>query len=121
MYTYYAMTSLKIPCPWKKFVTTSQIIQFVIDLFVVFFASESCRPSDVASTLCAHSFPPHKGYNHVASTYFPAVLPHMGTCAGEEYAAVAGCGVLSSYLLLFIACESGFGDTCSVASRMLTP
>jgi len=27
----------------------------------------------------------------------------MGRCAGEEFAAFAGCGILSSYLVLFIS------------------
>ncbi|KDN47753.1 putative FEN1-fatty acid elongase [Tilletiaria anomala UBC 951] len=80
MYFYYALTSLKIPCPWKKAVTTSQIVQFVIDLFVVYFAS----------------------YNYAANTYLPW-LPHVGTCAGAEYAAISGCVCLTSYLFLFIA------------------
>lgn len=44
-------------------------------------------------------------YNYAAATYFPK-LPHVGNCSGEEYAAISGCAVLSSYLLLFIACES---------------
>lgn len=28
--------------------------------------------------------------------------PHVGQCAGEPFAAVAGCLILSSYLVLFI-------------------
>ena len=30
-------------------------------------------------------------------------MPTMGKCAGEEFAAFAGIGILSSYLLLFIS------------------
>ncbi len=55
MYFYYALTSLKINCPWKKWVTTAQITQFVIDLFVVYFAS----------------------YNYFAYTYFPTFLTRV--------------------------------------------
>lgn len=29
-------------------------------------------------------------------------MPHVGRCAGEPYAAVCGCLILSSYLVLFI-------------------
>ncbi|SNX85775.1 probable FEN1 - fatty acid elongase [Melanopsichium pennsylvanicum] len=80
MYFYYALTSLKIRCPWKKWVTTAQITQFVIDLFVVYFAS----------------------YNYFVYTYFPN-FPHVGTCAGKEHAAFSGIICLTSYLFLFIA------------------
>lgn len=41
-------------------------------------------------------------YTYFTSTYWPWV-PNMGKCAGEEYAAFSGMGILSSYLLLFIS------------------
>ena len=30
-------------------------------------------------------------------------MPHVGHCAGEEFAAIAGCVIISSYLVLFIS------------------
>jgi len=57
-----------------------QIVQFVIDLGFVYFAS----------------------YTYFTSTYWP-FMPNHGHCAGEEFAAIAGCAILSSYLLLFIS------------------
>ena len=57
-----------------------QIIQFVVDLVFVYFAS----------------------YTYFTSTYFPN-MPNAGNCAGEEFAAFAGMGILSSYLVLFIS------------------
>lgn len=41
-------------------------------------------------------------YTYFSSRYFPK-LPSYGRCAGEEFAAFAGMGILSSYLLLFIS------------------
>ncbi|CAE6493185.1 unnamed protein product [Rhizoctonia solani] len=62
-----------------KYLTTMQITQFVIDLFAVYFAS----------------------YSYFSTTYWP-FLPTMGTCSGTEGAALFGCGLLTSYLFLFI-------------------
>jgi fatty acid elongase 3 len=41
-------------------------------------------------------------YTYFTSTYFPN-MPNAGKCAGEEFAAFAGIGILSSYLVLFIS------------------
>lgn len=41
-------------------------------------------------------------YTYFTSTYFPW-MPNSGKCAGEEFAAFSGMGILSSYLLLFIS------------------
>jgi len=80
MYYYYFMASAGYKIWWKKYLTSLQIAQFVIDLGVVYFAS----------------------YSYFTTEYFPNA-PTMGTCAGSEGAAVMGCGLLTSYLLLFIA------------------
>lgn len=57
-----------------------QITQFIVDLGFVYFAS----------------------YTYFANVYFPW-MPNAGRCAGEEFAAIAGVVILSSYLLLFIS------------------
>lgn len=49
-----------------------------------------------------------KGFIYFASwTYFTSTyftwLPNAGQCAGEEFAAIAGLLVISSYLVLFIS------------------
>ncbi|PCH33644.1 fatty acid elongase [Wolfiporia cocos MD-104 SS10] len=79
MYYYYYATAGGAKIWWKKHLTTMQIVQFVIDLFVVYFAT----------------------YSYYAANYWPT-LPTLGSCAGTEAAAVFGCLLLSSYLVLFI-------------------
>lgn len=80
MYWYYFQSARGIRIWWKKYITMLQILQFVIDLGFVYFAS----------------------YTYFTSSYFDW-MPNMGKCAGEEFAAFAGMGILSSYLLLFIS------------------
>ena len=80
MYWYYFQSARGVPIWWKKWITRLQIVQFIIDLGFVYFAS----------------------YTYFSSTYFPK-LPTAGQCAGEEFAAFAGMGIISSYLLLFIS------------------
>ncbi|KAH9937706.1 GNS1/SUR4 membrane protein [Fomitopsis serialis] len=79
MYYYYYATAGGAKIWWKKYLTTMQIVQFVIDLFAVYFAT----------------------YSYYTANYFPN-LPSFGSCAGTESAAVFGCALLSSYLVLFI-------------------
>lgn len=78
MYYYYYATAGGKRIWWKKYLTTMQITQFVIDLFAVYFGT----------------------YSRYAAKF--QNLPHIGDCAGTESAALLGCGVLTSYLLLFI-------------------
>lgn len=80
MYWYYFQSARGVQVWWKQWITRLQIAQFVIDLGFVYFAA----------------------YTYFTSTYMPA-MPNYGQCAGEEFAAIAGCGILSSYLVLFIS------------------
>lgn len=79
MYYYYYATAGGAKIWWKKYLTTMQIVQFILDLFIVYFGT----------------------WQHFAHAYRPD-LPHVGNCAGAESAALAGCALLTSYLGLFI-------------------
>jgi hypothetical protein len=79
MYYYYFRTSSGAKIWWKKHLTTMQIVQFVIDLVVIYFC----------------------GYTYLAYTHYPS-FPNMGTCTGTEISATFGTALLTSYLFLFI-------------------
>ncbi|KAJ3988590.1 GNS1/SUR4 membrane protein [Lentinula detonsa] len=79
MYYYYYATAGGKRIWWKKYLTSMQIVQFIIDLFIVYFGT----------------------WQHFAFRY-QSHLPHVGDCAGSESAALFGCGLLTSYLGLFI-------------------
>jgi fatty acid elongase 3 len=73
-----------------------QITQFVIDLFVVYFGSTSR-----ARVLTPSRSRVRTAYSYFSATYWPH-WPSFGSCAGTEGAALFGCGLLTSYLFLFI-------------------
>lgn len=78
MYYYYWATAAGYKIWWKKYVTVMQITQFILDLGLVYFGT----------------------YSHFA--YSRGWKPCVGDCAGSEFAALQGCAILSSYLVLFI-------------------
>jgi len=80
MYYYYARTSvIKKRVWWKQYLTTMQIVQFIIDIIIIYAVL-------IANNLYK-LFP-----NFILS--FP--------CAGSDFAHVFGCLIVTSYLFLFI-------------------
>ncbi|KAI7864372.1 GNS1/SUR4 family-domain-containing protein [Spinellus fusiger] len=79
MYYYYFRTAAGARIWWKKYLTTMQITQFVIDLFVIYFCT----------------------YNVFVENHIPSIST-LGGCAGTDGAAFFGCSLLTSYLFLFI-------------------
>lgn len=55
-----------------------------------------------SSPYCSHQANILIAYQHYADTYYKGILPSIGNCAGSEPAALFGCGLLTSYLGLFI-------------------
>ncbi|KAI8372774.1 ELO family [Radiomyces spectabilis] len=79
MYYYYYRTAAGVHIWWKKYLTTMQITQFVLDLTVIVFCS----------------------YTYFASHYFPR-MPHLGHCTATDFSAIFAPALLGSYLVLFI-------------------
>lgn len=74
MYYYYAMSALGIRVWWKKYLTTLQISQFVIDVVVIGYAY----------------------YSFILSGF------DQNVCYGTSTGAIVGLSILFSYLLLFV-------------------
>lgn len=79
MYSYYGLASLGISSPWKRWITTGQIAQFVIDLIV-----------------CNYTL------YHYYAPYFAPWLPGVRPCAGVPGYSFGAVLVLFSYLVLFM-------------------
>lgn len=81
MYFYYFQTARGVKVWWKQYITVLQILQFLIGLGFIYFATY---------TVCVRKF--NLG------------LPHLGSCQAKTLLGpVTGVVTLSSYLLLFLA------------------
>ena len=74
MYYYYALSALKIRVWWKKYLTTLQISQFIVDVVII-------------------------GYGY--ATFIMAGFDE-NVCYGTQTGALVGLAVLTSYLILFL-------------------
>ncbi|KAF8065390.1 GNS1/SUR4 membrane protein [Lyophyllum atratum] len=86
MYYYFYATTRGAKLWWKKYLTLLQIIQFVMDLALVYF----------------------EAYSHLAVMYFPDTLPYIDKCAAGKGAAGEGsfvfsCVLFTIYLGLFVS------------------
>lgn len=99
MYWYYFQSARGIRVSWKEWITRLQIAQFVIDLGMILHCQYFSRNNADLNVL---GFVYFASWDYFTSTYAPQ-LPHIGTCAGEPFAAIAGDVILSSYLVLFIS------------------
>jgi len=91
------MLSLTHWSQWKKYLTTMQIVQFVVDLGLVYFGSKPFGWYEF--WICSDHV--WAAYQRVAYKYHQG-LPYISNCAGSEPAAFFGCFLLTSYLFLFI-------------------
>jgi fatty acid elongase 3 len=96
MYWYYFQSARGIRIWWKKYITVGQITQFVLDLGTSLYFVFLISSNKTAGFIYFASF------TYFTSTYWPHI-PNMGKCAGEEFAAIAGICIITSYLFLFLA------------------
>ncbi|KAL3898474.1 MAG: hypothetical protein SGCHY_002717 [Lobulomycetales sp.] len=89
MYYYYALSAIGIRVWWKKYLTSLQIAQFVVDLVTIFYASFVLvsSSSEPGAVVVRKLFGISKGEE---------------PCHGTVTAAFVGCFVITSYLVLFI-------------------
>lgn len=82
MYWYYFLSASGIRVWWKAWVTRLQIVQFMLDLIVVYYVL----------------------YQKIVAAYFKnACTPQCEDCLGSMTAIAAGAAILTSYLFLFIS------------------
>ena len=95
MYYYYALASISSSkIWWKKYLTSLQITQFVIDLIAIYYVSWNL----VANSPDLAKFRRESIFKWV----FENVGSRGEVCYGTYTAAIVGCSILSSYLLLFV-------------------
>lgn len=108
MYYYYARTSVSSkPIWWKKYLTTMQIVQFVIDLLVINFCMYVRTMSDWSPYIKEQYGidVPLPTWGVFGSGFQPEPeldLKQPATCHGTYSAAFMGIVLINSYLLLFI-------------------